>query len=137
MLNKSSPPQFLAQISFEMHFNFIFPSMPRSSKGSLPFAFPDQILNARLISPYCGISSTPYSTRMFSTSDVTLIIWNENQLMSLFYSYIAGSLHVLGPQAHIQESSYSCSHNHWFSFCAALFACSVCIQSTRTEQHRN
>ena len=46
--------------------------------------------------------------------------------MSLFYSYIAGSLHVSGPQAHLQESSYSCSHNHWFSFCAALFACSLC-----------
>ena len=55
-------------------------------------------------------------------------IWNENQLRSLFYSYIAGSLHVSGPQAHLQESSYSCSHNHWFSFCADLFACSVCTQ---------
>ena len=65
--------------------------------------------------------------------------WNENQLMSLFYSYIAGSLHVSGPQAHLQESSCSCSHNHWFSICAALFACSVCcehIQSTWTEWHR-
>ena len=60
--------------------------------------------------------------------------------MSLFYSYIAGSLHVSGPQAHLQESSYSCSHNHWFSICVALFACSVCCdntQSTRTERHRN
>ena len=60
--------------------------------------------------------------------------------MSLFYSYIAGSLHVSDPQAHLQESSYSCSHNHWFSVCTALFACSVCfghnIQSTRTERHR-
>jgi len=77
-------------------------------------------------------------------------IWNENQLMSLFYSYIAGSLHVSGPQAHLQESSYSCSHNHWFSICTALFACSVCcgqswwlvtktghnIQSTRPERYR-
>jgi len=53
-------------------------------------------------------------------------IWNENQLMSLFYSYIAGSLHVSGPQAHLKESSYSCSHSHWFSFCTALFACCVC-----------
>jgi len=53
-------------------------------------------------------------------------IWNENQLMSLFYSYIAGSLHISGPQAHLQESWYSCSYNHWFSFCAALFACCVC-----------
>ena len=61
-------------------------------------------------------------------------IWNENQLMSLFYSYIAGSLHVSGPQAHLQESSYSCWHNHWFSFCAALFACSAREQSgTETE----
>jgi len=48
-------------------------------------------------------------------------VWNENQLMSLFYSYIAGSLHVSGPQAHLQESSYSCSHNHWFSACAAVW----------------
>jgi len=37
--------------------------------------------------------------------------------MSLFYSYIVGSLHVSGPQAHLQESSYSYSHNHWFSIC--------------------
>ena len=44
-------------------------------------------------------------------------VWNENQLMSLFYSYIAVSLHVSGPQAHLQESSHSCSHNHWFSIC--------------------
>jgi len=40
----------------------------------------------------------------------------KNQLMSLFqfYSYIDGSLHVSAPQAHLQESSHSCSHNHWF-----------------------
>ena len=82
-------------------------------------------------------------------SAISHALWNENQLMSLFYSYIAGSLHVSGPQAHLQESSYSCSHNHWFSVCAALDACSVCcglswwlfstgnnIQSTRTERHR-
>ena len=58
-------------------------------------------------------------------------IWNKNQQMSLFqfYSYIAGSLHVSGPQAHLQESSYSCSHNHWFSICAA--------QSMRPEQYRH
>jgi len=53
-------------------------------------------------------------------------LWNENQLMSLFYSYIAGSLHVSGPQAHLQERSYSCSHNHWFRVCTALVTCSVC-----------
>ena len=43
-------------------------------------------------------------------------VWNKNQLMSLFqfYLYIAGSLHVSGPQAHPQESSHGCSHNHWF-----------------------
>jgi len=45
--------------------------------------------------------------------------------MSLFqfYSYIAGSLHVSGPLAHLQESSHSCSHNHWFSIYTALVAC--------------
>ena len=39
--------------------------------------------------------------------------------MSLFqfYSYIDGSLHFSGPQAHLQENSHSCSHNHWFSIC--------------------
>jgi len=54
-------------------------------------------------------------------------MWSENQLMSLFqfYLYIAGSLHVSGPQAHPQESSHSCSHNHWFSVCTALAVCSV------------
>jgi len=32
-------------------------------------------------------------------------IWNKNQLMSLFqfYSYIAGSLHVSAPQAHLRR----------------------------------
>jgi len=54
------------------------------------------------------------------------VIWNENQLMSLFYSYIAGSLHVSGPRAHLQESSYSCSHNHWFSICP-LWTRAVCV----------
>jgi len=39
-----------------------------------------------------------------------LSIWNKNQLMSLFqyYSYIARSLHVSGPQSHLQENSHSC-----------------------------
>jgi len=55
-------------------------------------------------------------------------IWNKNQMMSIFqfYLYIAGSLHVSGPQAHPQESSHSCSHNHWFGVCTALAVCSVC-----------
>jgi len=46
---------------------------------------------------------------------IATIIWNKHQLMSRFefYLYIAGSLHVSGPQAHPQESS----HNHWFSVC--------------------
>ena len=54
--------------------------------------------------------------------NLDLDIWNKNQLMSLFrfYLYIAGSLHVSRPQAHPQESSHSCSHNHWFSVCIAL-----------------
>ena len=58
-----------------------------------------------------------------------MALWNKNQLMSLFqfYSYIAGSLHVSGPQAHPQESSHSSSHNHWFSACTALAVCSVFI----------
>jgi hypothetical protein len=44
----------------------------------------------------------------------------KDQQMSLFqfYSYIDGSLHVLGLQAHPQENSRSCSHNHWFSGCS-------------------
>ena len=48
----------------------------------------------------------------FLVINTNVIVWNKNQLMSLLYSYIAGSLHVLGPQDHLQESSYSCSHNH-------------------------
>jgi hypothetical protein len=52
----------------------------------------------------------------------------KNQQMSLFqfYSYIDGSLHVSGPQAHPHENSHSCSHNHWFSVCTVRAACSVC-----------
>jgi hypothetical protein len=52
----------------------------------------------------------------------------KNQQMSLFqfYSYIDGSLHVSGLQAHPQENSHSCSHNHWFSGCTVRAACSVC-----------
>ena len=61
--------------------------------------------------------------------------------MSLFYLYIAGSLHVSGPQAHLQESSYSCSHNHWFlqylyRSCRVLCTLYGNIQSTRTERYR-
>jgi len=57
--------------------------------------------------------------------------------MSLFYSYIAGSLHVSGPQTHLQESSCSCSHNHWFSICTALVACSVCCRYVVTYRARD
>ena len=55
--------------------------------------------------------------------------------MSLFqfYLYIAGSLHVSGPQAHPQESS----HNHWFSVCTALVACSHTEHATRAVQTLN
>ena len=51
--------------------------------------------------------------------------------MSLFqfYSYIDGSLHVSGPQAHLQENSHSCSHNHWFSIRTVL------VQNTRPERY--
>ena len=58
----------------------------------------------------------------------------ENQHMSpfQFYSYIDGSLHVSGPQAHLQENSDSCSHNHWFSIRTVLVACSVCCTVTKT-----
>ena len=54
--------------------------------------------------------------------------------MSLFqfYLYIAGSLHVSGPQAHLQESSHSCSHNHWFSVYTA-----PAVSSARTVQALN
>jgi len=57
--------------------------------------------------------------------------------MSLFkfYLYIAGSLHVSGPQAHPQESSHSCSHNHWFSVCTALAVCSVCCVFAQHTKH--
>ena len=46
----------------------------------------------------------------------------KNQLMLLFqfYSYIDGPLLVSGPQAHPQENSHSCSHNHWFSIRTVL-----------------
>ena len=64
-------------------------------------------------------------------------VWNENQLMSLFYSYITGSLHVSGPQAHLQESSYSCSHNHWFSICPLWTRALYVVQSTRPERYRH
>jgi hypothetical protein len=48
--------------------------------------------------------------------------------MSLFqfYSYIDGSLHVSVPQAHPQENSHSCSHNHWYSGFIVWAACFVC-----------
>jgi hypothetical protein len=55
----------------------------------------------------------------------------KNQQMSLFqfYSYIDASLHVSGPQAHPQENSHSCSHNHWFSGCTVRAVC------TRPERY--
>ena len=89
-----------------------------------------------------GRSRTEHSSAFGYSIEYTVhfIIWNKNQLMSLFqfYLYTAGSLHVSGPQAHPQESSHSCSHNHWFSVCTALAMCSVCCgahgqSSTDTE----
>ena len=64
-----------------------------------------------------SFSSLPYDRSKASSKASSPHIWNENQLMSQFYSYIAGSLHVSDTQTHLQESSYSCSHNHWFSIC--------------------
>ena len=62
---------------------------------------------------------------MQSTQHPYRMEWKPTDVTILFvYCWI--SIHVSGPRAHLQESSYSCSHNHWFSFCAALFACSVC-----------
>jgi len=51
----------------------------------------------------------------FSKTQVKYEYETKNQQMPLFqfYSYIDGSLHVSGPQAHPQESSHSCSHNQW------------------------
>jgi hypothetical protein len=61
----------------------------------------------------------------------------KNHQMSLFqfYSYIDGSLHISGLQAHPQENSHSCSHNHWFIGCTFWAACSV--QSTRPERYNH
>ena len=58
--------------------------------------------------------------------------------MSLFYSYIAGSLDVSGPQAHLQERSYSCSAAHLqeSSYSWIVTKTGHNIQSTRTERHR-
>ena len=38
---------------------------------------------------------------------------------------------------HLQESSYSCSHNHWFNFCAALFAWQHTEHANRAAQILN
>jgi hypothetical protein len=75
------------------------------------------------------ISSGSCASKSKARCNISFDIWNKNQLMSIFqfYSYIAGSLHVSGPQFHLQESSHSCSHNQWFSVCTALVACSVCM----------
>jgi hypothetical protein len=67
----------------------------------------------------------------------------KNQQMSLFqfYSYIDESLDVSGLQAHPQENTHSCSHNHWFRGCTIQAVCSICcvciynIQSTRPERY--
>jgi hypothetical protein len=63
----------------------------------------------------------------------------KNQQMSLFqfYSYIDGCLHVSGLQAHPQENSHSCSHNHWFSGCTVRAACSVCPRPERYNHWTN
>jgi len=47
------PPYFS-----KIHSNIIFPSMPRSSKWSLPFRLSDKILYAFLISPKCATCPT-------------------------------------------------------------------------------
>ena len=63
----------------------------------------------------------------------------KDQLMSLFqfYSYIDGSPHVSGPQAHLQENSHSCSLNYWFSIRTVLVACSVLYSVENSHQDRS
>ena len=60
-------------------------------------------------------SSSSHSLLMFPSSSLPFLnippsYEMKNQQMSLFqfYSYIDGSLHVSGVQAHLQESSHSC-----------------------------
>jgi hypothetical protein len=81
-----------------------------------------------------------FSFSMWIISNLTSCMKWENQEMLLFqfYSYIDGSLHVSGLQAHPQENSYSCSHNHWFSGCTVRATCSVCTEhADRTVQPLN
>ena len=52
------------------------------------------------------------------------------QFFSLLSWRLFTALHVSGLQAHLQESSHSCSHNHWFSICTVQVAC------TRPEWYR-
>jgi len=76
---------------------------------------------------YCRIS-TCFRPTGLSSGDFTQLF--THPLVQCLYCSgrvlcIAGSLHVLGPQAYPQEISHSCSHNHWFSVCIALAVCSV------------
>ena len=110
---------------------------PRKTPRKTCKNFQPQIPN-NFCGPIHSIKHLPLSLLSVSMGSNTVYqtkwsIWNKNQMMSLFqfYLYIAGSLHVSGPQAHPQESLHSCSHNHWFSVCIALAVCS------RPEQYRH
>jgi hypothetical protein len=109
-------PEHLASINFEVQLKSIFIAVSQVEWSLQKYEFPYGPLRFTppLIFLVTGIFGTVYEMK--------------NQPMSLFqfYSYIDGSLHVLGPQAHPQENSHNCSHNHWFRVCTVQAACSVC-----------
>jgi hypothetical protein len=57
------------------------------------------------------VKMAPSSQRCFKSHYFSYEIKNQQMSLFQFYSYIDGSLHVLGPQAHPQENSHRCSHN--------------------------
>jgi hypothetical protein len=63
--------------------------------------------------------SHTHGTKVMKITKATYEMKNQRMSLFQFYSYIDGSLHVSGLQAHTQENS----HNHWFSGCTVRATC--------------
>jgi len=97
VLSQMNPVKILTPYFFKIHFNIIFPCIPRPSNFLFPLGFPTEIFYSLLMSPMCAKWLAHPTWFDFSSR----LIYGEIFL----YSPIISS--ILGPDIHLQNLSWN------------------------------